>query len=397
MNLGESVRVALDALWANRLRSLLTMLGIIIGVASVIAVVAIGRGGQALVLKEFESLGSGMLVIQPNWMEYSGDMKRIKYLKPDDLRTVAAMPGVRRASPEADAAVTVKLGRESRGMTAQGVGADYLEISPAKLARGRWFTESEVERGVRVAVIGEEAEEKFFGAGRGLGRVLRIEGMPFTVVGVVSKSKGLFADLGMMGALKLFVPYTTIRRVTGDDDIAFVTVQPRSVAEAPAVQKTLQDWVDRRFGEKKFKVDSLDQMVEAVRKVTTIMTGVIGGIAAIALLVGGIGIMNIMLVSVTERTREIGIRKALGARRRDVLRQFLIEAVVLSLTGGLIGMAAGGGLAALAGRLLKLPALFTWETVLLAVSVSAGVGILFGVYPANRAARLDPIDALRYE
>lgn len=397
MNLRESVATALDALWANRLRSLLTMLGIIIGVASVIAVVAIGRGGQSLVIGELEGLGSGTIIVQPDWMAYSGDMKRVKYLNPQDLRVMLDMPGVVAASPETDVTVTAKVGGKARDVVAQGVDAAYPSIYPLKLVTGRFFTEAEVKSGVRVAVIGESFEEEFFGAGRGVGRVVRLNGSPFTVIGVAQKSKGLFTSMGALGSMQMFVPYTSIRRVTGENDITVVSVRPAEADLTPEVQASLQEWIDRRYGAKRFKVDSLEQMIAAIRKITSIMTGIIGGIAAIALLVGGIGVMNIMLVSVTERTREIGVRMALGARRRDILRQFLIEAVVLSVTGGLIGMALGGALAAAAGALLKLPPLFTWQSVLLAVSVSAAVGILFGVYPAGRAARLDPVEALRYE
>ncbi len=390
MSLRECLAVALDALWANRLRSLLTTLGIVIGVAAVIAVVAIGRGGQALVLGELESIGAGTVFVQPDWMSYGGDMRRVQYLTDYDLRAIRALPGVVQASPEIDVTVTAKLGRETRALTAQGVDAAYPLIYGLRLARGRFFTEEE-------AVIGEEAEEEFYGAGRALGQVVRVNGFPFVIVGVAERSRGLFAQMGMLGALKLFVPYTALQRVTGEEEIAFLSVRPVAAERAREVEKAVQAWVDGRHGPGKFKVQSLDQMVEAVRRVTDILTAVIGGIAAIALLVGGIGIMNIMLVSVTERTREVGIRMALGARRKDILRQFLLEAVALSLVGGLLGMALGGALAVAAGKILKLPALFTWSTALLAVAVSTAVGVVFGVYPASRAAGLDPVEALRHE
>ena len=274
----------------------------------------------------------------------------------------------------------------------------YGTTRNVKVEAGRFLSRTDVYGSAKVAVIGSGVNEKFFGKSKGVGRTIHIDGMPYTVVGVMENATGLMAMSGDNANAKynVYIPYTTMQRIVGTKDITIVWALPESAAKADQVVKGMQATMDRRRGPGKFEAQSMESTLKAVKSVTNILTSVVAGVAAIALLVGGIGIMNIMLVSVTERTREIGLRKAIGATRQDLLWQFLIEAVVVSVVGGLIGILFGGVLVFLVSKLAHLPGLISAWSVALAF-FSLLVGIVFGVYPANKAARLDPIDALRYE
>src|SRR5690606_31774630 len=344
MMLWENILLALDALRVNAMRTLLTLLGVVVGVAAVISVIAIARGGQAMVIREVEGLGSGMVWIEPNLAEQS-DFTRLELLDQRDLEAVSLLPGVAEASPMISTSMPARVTDESRDITVTGVSAGYARVRNLDLAAGRYFTEREVAAGQRLAVVNEQVVERLFPgaeAGDVIGEVLWLDRHPFVVVGVLESTSGLVASVG--GFEEAQVPFTTLSRLTGADEFLAIFVTPEEGADLDRLMEDLRAAVERHHGPGKFSVNSLDQVLGAIRSVTDIMTLVVAGIAAIALLVGGIGIMNIMLVSVTERTREIGIRKAIGARRADLLSQFLVEAVVVSSLGGIIGILVGAGL-----------------------------------------------------
>jgi len=401
MSFLESFAIAFDALRANKMRSFLTMLGIIIGVGAVIAVVAIGQGGQAMVVKEIEGVGAGMVWVAPKFdpSSKSMDFTKMELLKPEDLKVIQSVPGIKDLSPEIRANVTAKHGSESMDIGALGVSEGYGTVRNVDVQTGRFLSAVDVEGSGKVAVIGSGVAEKFFGAGKGVGQSVHINGLPYTVIGVLKPATGLMAQTGdsANGKYTVYIPYTTARRIVGTEDITVVYVQPQDTSKTEQVVKALQTAIDKQRGAGKFEAQSMDTIVQSVKAVTNILTSVVAGVAAIALLVGGIGIMNIMLVSVTERTREIGLRKAIGATRQDLLWQFLIEAVVVSVVGGIIGILFGGVLVFLISKLAKLPGLMSLWSVALAFFFSLIVGVIFGVYPANKASRLDPIEALRYE
>ncbi|MHB9143946.1 MAG: ABC transporter permease [Symbiobacteriia bacterium] len=400
MSFIESFAIAFDALRANKMRSFLTMLGIIIGVGAVIAVVAIGQGGQAMVIKEIEGIGAGMVWVQPKFdPSRAMDIKKIELLKPEDMKVIAQVPGIVDLSPEIRTGGTVKHGSEALDIGILGTSAGYGTVRNVKVATGRFLSRTDVEGSARVAVIGAGVSEKFFGKVKGIGQVIHINGLPYTVIGVLENSTGLMAQSGdnANARFNVYIPYTTMQRIVGTEDITVIYVKPETPARTDQVVKAMQVAMDRLHGAGKFEVMSMDTIVKSVKTVTNILTSVVAGVAAIALLVGGIGIMNIMLVSVTERTREVGLRKAIGATRQDLLWQFLIEAVVVSVVGGCIGIGFGGALVFLVSKLGHLPGLISAWSVALAFFFSLLVGVVFGVYPANKAARLDPIEALRYE
>ncbi len=398
----ETLKLALRAIQRNALRSLLTVLGIVIGVGAVIAMVTIGNGTTAKVTADMAKLGTNLLFVRPGQFgpgRASNEAKAFNMRDVDALR--AELTRVRAVAPYAAKSTTVVYGTENRTSTTFGTDNSYFVTQDWDLAAGRQFLDSEVRGGRAVCVIGKTVREKLFGNADFLGRRLRVNKVSCEVIGQLqSKGQSSFGtdqdDIVIM-PLRAFQ-----RRLAGNTDVSSILVSAKADAETSKVQANIERLLRERRGiahgkEDDFSVGDMRQIVEMQTGMMTVLTGLLGAVAGVSLLVGGIGIMNIMLVSVTERTREIGIRLAIGALERQVLMQFLVEAIVLSLFGGLVGILLGLSLAWLATVALQVPFLLNTGIILLAFAFSALVGVVFGYFPARRAARLDPIEALRRE
>jgi putative ABC transport system permease protein len=396
---------------ANKLRSALTMLGIIIGVGAVIALVAAGAGAQAQVTERFQSLGSNLLVVSPGRVFYRGvsmGAATARSLTNDDTDAIARLASsVAAIAPEYSTRAQVVYGNKNTQTTVLGVTPEYLTVRNWQVARGRFIEELDVKGQARVVALGAGVVKDLFGDTTlidPLGKTVKINRQNYQIVGIMA-SKGTAGGFQNQDD-QVFIPLTTAQirfGGAGNKSLSSISVQAVSADKMDQAQAELTAILRARHGlsgsqSNDFIVQNQAQIVEMVQETSQTFTVLLGSIAAISLVVGGIGIMNIMLVSVTERTREIGIRKAVGAKRRDVLTQFLVEAVVLSLVGGLVGVLAGYGAAQVVTPLLGgTRALVTTGSVIMALSVSIAVGLFFGIYPANRAAALHPIEALRYE
>jgi putative ABC transport system permease protein len=392
-------RIALRALARNKLRAFLTMLGIIIGVGAVIAMVAIGEGAKATIRAQIASLGTNVLIVLPGSNVQGGvrfGSGAVRTLVDDDAKAIAReLPSVSFASPLVRRQEQVIAGNLNWGTLVQGVGPEIQQIRDWDVADGRFLHEGDVDSAAKVAVIGETVARQLFGYDTPTDAVIRIRNIPFRIVGVLARkgqsSQGTDQDDTVM------IPYTTMQkrlmRITWVHTILVKAVSAERVEEAEEQITTLLRQRHRIGPERDddFNVRNLSDIAEAASTTARVMGILLGSVASISLLVGGIGIMNIMLVSVTERTREIGIRMAVGARSRDIMLQFLVEAVVMAATGGLIGILLGIG----SSELLKKWA--QWPTLIDPAIVAVAFGVFFGFYPAKKAANLDPIEALRYE
>lgn len=399
MNFVESLQLAWESLKANRMRSILTMLGIIIGVAAVIAVIAIGRGTQAAVLSEIEGFGSNILRVIAMPPAGANPGQRFETFTEEDIRRLPmAVPEIERIFSVDGYRAQARWGSNSLWGDVTGSPAYFFEVFNLAMGEGRPYTEAEDLSGARVLVLGSQAREELFGDQPAVGQVVHLGGYPFEVVGVLAENTGLMAQAMGQGLDNGFLaPFSTVNRITGNRDLALLMVAVREGADMLQVSADVMEVIKAAHPGGSFITFSTQEMAAAIGSITGILTGVVSAIAGISLLVGGVGIMNIMLVSVTERTREIGIRKAIGARRTDILWQFLIEAVVVSLSGGAIGTALAALPTWAVGRWLEIDLLLTWDSIALALGFSVLVGVVFGVYPASKAAGLDPIEALRYE
>jgi putative ABC transport system permease protein len=403
-----TIRIAVRAIFRNKMRSFLTVLGIVIGVAAVIAMMAVGAGAKARIEQAFASMGTNLLVILPG-STTSGGMQGGFGSQPtltwDDLAAIRKqVPTVKSAAPQLRVSASVIAEGANWSTSVIGTSPEYFEIRAWEMAIGQVLSQGDMDSGNKVVVLGQTVVEKLYGASvNPIGQTVRIRNVPFTVVGVAEK-KGQSAN-GQDYDDTVFVPYTVFARKIqgglGKYLSGSIYVTATSAEDTPRAQAAIRDLLRDRHrvtsGEDDFSIRNLSEVAGAQAAGTETMTSLLASVAAVSLLVGGIGIMNIMLVSVTERTREIGIRMAIGAKPRQILLQFLIEAVTLSLAGGLLGVLLGVGVSK------WIAAKFGWATqidpnvVAVSVAFSAFVGILFGLYPASKASKLDPIDALRFE
>ena len=398
----EILRLAIQALGRNAMRSLLTVLGIVIGVGSVIAMVTIGNGATAKVTADLAKLGSNLLMVNPGQF---GPGRASSDAKPFNVRDVDAMrtqlSGVKAIAPLAQKSATVIAGTENRNIQILGTDNAYFVTQDWALAAGRTFAEGELRGGRTACIVGATVRAKLFGGADPVGRLIRVGKVSCEVIGLLEakgqSSFGTDQDDIVIMPLRSFQ-----RRIAGNTDIARVMVSAQDNVDMGRVQANIESLLRERRNiavgkDDDFSVADMKQIVQATAGTASILTGLLGAVAAVSLLVGGIGIMNIMLVSVTERTREIGIRLAIGALERQVLAQFLAEGVVLSLFGGLIGILLGLSLAWIGAALLQVPFSIEANIVLIAFAFSALIGIAFGYFPARQAARLNPIEALRHE
>ena len=408
MNYLQSFIEASESLLANKLRSGLTVLGIIIGVAAVIAVLAIGNGTQESILGEIQGVGTNLLFVMPGGSEDVSNPKPLTLADAAALSDPFSAPSIAGVAPVLNGRVELNFSGETKSTTLVGVTPDYSSVRNVELSEGEFFSDTDLSGRSSVVLLGTDVAEELFGRKAGLvGEKVRIEGQPFRVVGVLAEKGG-----SAMGSEdnQVLVPMTTAqtrllqRSIPNAVDVIYIqAADSESVPRASLeVSQILSSRHRTMIGEEDFSILSQQDFLDLASTITGVLTIFLGGIAAISLLVGGIGIMNIMMVSVVERTREIGLRKALGARRIDILSQFLIESSLLSLLGGLIGILLGWTLSMIveqvaAGSGTPIVPVMSLNAVLLAVLFSTAIGIFFGLYPANRASMLEPVEALRYE
>ena len=404
MSILMTLRIALKALNRNKLRTALTMLGMIIGVGAVITMVAIGKGAQTTIEEQVKAAGTNMININAgNWSQGGVRMGQgmSNTLMPEDAEALRAVPGVQYVAAGASTRGQIIAGNQNWSSRVEGTDVDLPLIRSWPNRYGAFFTPQDVSAAAKVAVLGSVVSETLFGPDVDpTGEMIRIRNQPFKVIGVLS-SKGQSA-MGQDQDDVVYVPFTTvIKKLQGQQHISNITVSaatPDTAPVAAAITETLRIRHKIMPGDPDdFMVRTLEEMASVRSETARTMGSLLAAIAGVSLLVGGIGIMNIMLVSVTERTREIGLRMAIGARGKDVLLQFLVEAVVLSLFGGIIGIAFGFGLAAAAERFLQWPTAIPPNAIGMAFGFAAATGVFFGFYPARKAASLDPIEALRFE
>jgi putative ABC transport system permease protein len=404
----QSFIEASESLLANKMRSGLTVLGIIIGVAAVISILAIGNGTQQSILGEIQGVGTNLLFVTSGGSEDVRNPKPLTLADAEALADPFSAPSIDGVAPVLNGRVELNYAGENKSTTVIGVTPGYATVRNVGLSEGEFISDTDFSGRSAVVLLGTEVAEELFGRKSGLvGEKVRIEGQPFRVIGVLEEKGG-----SAMGSEddQILVPMTTAQtrllRRAAPNEVDVIYVQAVNSDAVPQASLEISQILSSRhrimIGEEDFSILSQQDFLDLASTITGVLTIFLGGIAAISLLVGGIGIMNIMLVSVIERTREIGLRKALGARRRDILSQFLIESSLLSLLGGFIGILLGWGLSVIVGQIAAgsgtpINPIMSLDAILLAVLFSAAIGIFFGLYPANRASMLEPVEALRYE
>ena len=398
----ESFLMAWASLIANKMRSILTMLGIIIGVAAVIALVSIGNGVKQDIQNSISSLGSNLLMVMPGAPRTPGvrpSAGSMKSLKVSDYEAISKLDGVKAASPMTNGSYVVIYQNKNWTTSVSGVSYNYLDVNNWSMKSGRFLSEKNVQNRERVAVVGKTVVKNLFGDENPVGAEIRVKNIPFRIIGVLN-SKGSGA-MGNDQDDMVIIPYTTaMERVEGVDYLRMIYVVGKDENGIDRLQSDIENLLRVRHGIKDtnlddFNIQNMNSIMETMEETTGTLTLFLGAVAAISLVVGGIGIMNIMLVSVTERTREIGVRKALGATYSVIVTQFLIEAVVISLMGGIIGIILGIGSSKLIGMASGM--VISVPTIVMSFAFSMAIGLIFGIYPARKAAKLNPIDALHYE
>ena len=400
----ESFLMAWASLIANKMRSILTMLGIIIGVAAVIALVSIGNGVKQDIQNSISSLGSNLVMVMPGAPRTPGvrpSAGSMKSLKVSDYEAIAKLDGVKAASPMTNGSYVVIYQNKNWTTSVSGVSYNYLDVNNWSMKSGRFLSEKNVQNRERVAVVGKTVVKNLFGDEDPVGAEIRVKNIPFRIIGVLN-SKGSGA-MGNDQDDMVIIPYTTaMERVEGVDYLRMIYVTGKDENGIDRLQSDIENLLRVRHGIKDtnlddFNIQNMNSIMETMEETTGTLTLFLGAVAAISLVVGGIGIMNIMLVSVTERTREIGVRKALGATYSVIVTQFLIEAVVISLMGGIIGIILGIGSSKLIGMASGMSTVISVPTIVMSFAFSMAIGLIFGIYPARKAAKLNPIDALHYE
>jgi putative ABC transport system permease protein len=393
MDILQTVKIAFKGILDNKLRSFLTMLGIIIGVTSVIALVSIGQGATAKVTEQIQSLGSNLLTVN---IMGRGANTTLRY---DEAMEFANSPNISAVAPVITGNITVKHANKNSSVQVQGTNGDFLTVRNYQLSKGRFIAPTDVNMRQKVVVLGSQIAEDLFGLVDPVGQEIKMGGQTFKVIGILESTSS------MMGSNEeeIYIPITVAERLLQTRGVRVMYIQASSQDTVTLATNEISSKLSRIFKDnpdsdfQSFRVFDQTQMLDTINQATGTLTMMLGGIAAISLLVGGIGIMNIMLVSVTERTREIGIRKALGARKRDVMSQFLIESLVISGIGGVIGIVTGFLLSRGIAQLMNMGVKTTYSVVAVAFGFSMLVGVFFGIYPANKASNLKPIEALRYE
>ena len=405
MLFSESFQMALTSLYANKMRSLLTMLGIIIGVGAVIALVSVGMGVRSNVTSSIASLGSNMLIISPGSSNRggvrgaAGSMRTLKY---DDAKAIKEkIKNIDYVSPTVSSSYQVVYGNNNWNTSVQGVTAEFMSIRSLTIGYGSFITSDDMNKRNRVAVIGTTVASNLFAKDNPVGKNIRINNQPYKVIGLL-ESKGQ-SSVGQDQDDVIYIPLTTAQeRMLGITYVQSINVQVTSQEKMDQVQEEIENLLRSRHHilagkDDDFNVRNLTSLMETVNQSTSMLTLLLGAIAGISLIVGGIGIMNIMMVSVTERTREIGIRKALGATFMNIMTQFLIESMVIGIIGGLIGIAVGCAASQVIAKVGNFTTVITITPIIISFLFSVGIGLFFGIYPARKAAKLDPIEALRYE
>ncbi|AFZ54796.1 ABC transporter permease [Cyanobacterium aponinum UTEX 3222] len=403
MKLNDALKMAMTTIFANKMRSSLTMLGIVIGNASVIAMIGIGEAAQRLASEQFETLGANVLFVVPGSRESRRTTFEVpKTLVLDDANAIASqVPTVEEVAPQINSRLLVTYRNRNNNVSIIGTTPEFLTVRSFDVAQGRFINDSDLKRNNRVAVLGSQIAEEFFPNENPIGKRLRVKNVSFEVIGIM-EAKGSF--LGTNQDETVYLPLTTMaNQIVGKTsnyglELSFISVSANSSDSIAAARFQIENLLRLRHkinGEDDFRVETQKDILSIVGTVTSGLTMMLGAIAAISLLVGGIGVMNIMLVSVSERTQEIGLRKAVGATENNILSQFLIEAIIISAIGGLIGTVIGVSGLIVIGLVSPLPTAISANTIILAVGVSGGIGLFFGVIPAQQAAKLDPIVALR--
>ena len=389
MNLWESIRIAWNGLIGNKIRSLLTMLGVIIGVAAVISLISIGQGVTKQVSSQIEGLGTNLIVI--TGMRNLGGV-----LESSDVELLKKAESIAKVAPSiSQSDTTVKWGNSSMTANVEGTNQDYPDVRNFSVVEGNFITENDTEKRKKVAVIGQDIVKEFFAGRSPIGEQLTINGQRYTIVGVMEQKGEV---LGQNLDSNIFIPISSAERLFGTTKLRTIYVQAASTELAPVAVTDITNIFEAKFGKPDLvRVTSQDQLLGTMDSLSKTLTMMLGAIAGISLLVGGIGIMNIMLVSVTERTREIGIRKAIGAMRVDILSQFLVESVILSISGGIIGIIIGIVAAKTVSSSLGWVTVVSLWSILVSFSFAVLIGVFFGIYPALKASKLDPIVALRRE